>query len=124
MSDNEKQLLTEEKLKQSIMNMAIEYWRVRRVFERMLTKVEAGEQSRYKNQFRWFIKKMNESLEEVDMNIVNVEGQSFDPGMAATPLNIDEFDESDQLIVEQMIEPIIMGQEGLLKTGTVILRKV
>ena len=27
-------------------------------------------------------------------------------------------------MVEQMLEPIIMGKEGVIKTGTVILRKV
>ena len=58
------------------------------------------------------------------MNLVNVEGQSFDPGIAATALNIDEFEKNDKLIVEQMLEPIIMGPEGLLRSGTVMLRKV
>ena len=58
------------------------------------------------------------------MKLVNVEGHPFDPGMAATPLNIEEFDANDALIVDQMIEPIIMGKEGLVKTGTVTLVKV
>jgi hypothetical protein len=44
--------------------------------------------------------------------------------MAATPLNIEEFDTNDALMVDQMLEPIIMGKDGLVKAGTVILRKV
>ena len=87
-------------------------------------KLDAGEQSRYKSQFRWFLKKVEESLVEADLRLVNVEGHPFDPGMAATPLNIEEFDASDTLMVDQMLEPIIMGKEGLVKTGTVTLRKV
>lgn len=43
--------------------------------------------------------------------------------MAVTPLNIEDFAPDDLLIIEQMIEPIIMGPEGVLRTGTVILRK-
>ena len=39
-------------------------------------------------------------------------------------MNIEEFDANDALIVDQMIEPIIMGKEGLVKTGTVTLVKV
>ena len=70
------------------------------------------------------IKKIEESLAEAGLRLVNVEGQPFDPGMAATPLNIEEFEVNDTLIVDQMLEPIIMGKEGLIKTGTVILRKV
>jgi hypothetical protein len=58
------------------------------------------------------------------MRVVNVEGHPFDTGMAATPLNIEEFDATDTLVVDQMVEPIIMGPEGLIRTGTVTLRKV
>lgn len=44
--------------------------------------------------------------------------------MAVTPLNIEEFEPDDVLVVEQMLEPIIMGEQGLIKTGTVTLRKI
>ena len=113
-----------EMLTQVVIGMAVESWRFGRTYDRLLTKLDAGEQNRYKSQFRWFIKKVEEALEQADMRIVNVEGHPFDPGMAATPLNIEEFDANDALMVDQMIEPIIMGKEGLIKTGTVTLRKV
>ena len=87
-------------------------------------KLDAGEQNRYAGQLRWFVKKIEESLAEVELRIVNVEGHPFDPGIAATPLNIEDFAADDSLMVDQMLEPIIMGKDGLLKTGTVTLRKV
>ena len=90
----------------------------------LLTNLDAGEQNRYRSQFRWFLKKVEEALDQANMRIVNIEGHPFDPGMAATPLNIEEFGTKDNLMVDQMIEPIIMGKEGLIRTGTVILRKV
>jgi hypothetical protein len=111
-------------LNQVVINMAIESWRFGKVFDRMLMKLDAGEQARYLSKFRWFIKKVEESLEEVGLSIVNVEGHNFDPGMAATPLNIEEFDNNDHLIVDQMIEPIIMSKDGLVRSGTITLKKV
>ena len=113
-----------EAMRDAVISMAIESWRFARVFDRLLLKLDAGEQNRYKSQFRWFIKKVEEALEQADLKLVNVEGHPFDPGMAATPLNIEEFDANDALIVDQMIEPLIMGKEGLVKTGTVTLVKV
>lgn len=113
-----------EMLTQVVIGMAVESWRFGKTYDRLLTKLDAGEQNRYRSQFRWFIKKVEEALEQADLRIVNVEGHPFDPGMAATPLNIEEFDANDALMVDQMIEPIIMGKEGLIKTGTVTLRKV
>ena len=124
MSEDKQILVAHDFLIQSLTKMAVESWRIARVFDRMLTKLDAGEQTRYQSQLRWFIKKVEESLEEAGMSIVNVEGHPFDPGIAATPINIEEFDANDALIVDQMLEPIIMGKEGLVKTGTVTLRKV
>lgn len=124
MSDPEQELKSIMPLREAVINLAMESWRFGRVFERLLIKLDAGEQNRYKSQLRWFVKKVEEALEEADLRIVNVEGHPFDSGMAATPLNLEEFDVKDTLMVDQMLEPIIMGKEGLVKPGTVILRKV
>ena len=124
MAEVEQTTISPEAMKDAVISMAVESWRFGRVFHRMLTKIDAGEQNRYKSQFRWFLKKIEEALEQVDLKIVNVDGHPFDPGMAATPLNIGEFDAKDALMVDQMLEPIIMGKDGLVKAGTVTLRKV
>ena len=124
MSEDKQIPVTHEALVQSVINIAVESWRIGRVFDRMLTKLDAGEQARYQSQLRWFIKKIEESLKDAGLRIVNVEGHPFDPGVAATPINIEEFDANDALMVDQMLEPIIMGKEGLVKTGIVTLRKV
>jgi molecular chaperone GrpE (heat shock protein) len=123
MMDNEEQQTSEEILANSLINMAVESIRFSRLFDRLLLKLDAGEQARYRSQFQWFCKKVEQALSDAGMHIVNIEGQNFDPGMAAAPINIEDFDKNDDLIVEQMIEPIIMGSEGLIRSGTVILRK-
>ena len=118
------QLSSTEGLTKSLLDVVVESWRFSRLFDRLLTKLDAGEQGRYRGQFRWFQRKLEESLTDAEMRIVNIEGQPFDPGVAATPLNIEEFEPDDSLIVDQMLEPIIMGPDGVLRAGTVTLRKV
>lgn len=112
-----------EQLERSLIEVAIESWRFSRLFSRLVNKLDAGEGSRYVNQLRYFQKKIEESLEGSGLKLVNVEGQLFDPGMAASALNIGDFGPDDVLLVDQMVEPIIMGSEGLRKQGTVMLRK-
>lgn len=124
MANSEQNSTSSEAMRDAVISLAVESWRFGRVFDRLLTKLDAGEQNRYKSQLRWFIKKVEEALEQADLRIVNEEGHPFDPGMAATPLNIEEFDANDALMVDQMLEPIIMGKEGLVKTGTFTLRRV
>jgi hypothetical protein len=110
-------------LERSLIDVAIESWRFSRVFSRVVSKLDAGDSNRYSSQLRYFQKKLEESLEANGFKLVNVEGHPFEPGMAASALNIADFTPEDILLVDQMIEPIIMGAEGLKKQGTVMLRK-
>lgn len=113
-----------DQLEQSLIDIAVESWRFCRLFARVVDKLDAGEAGRYVNQLRYFQKKVEESLDASGLKLVNVEGHPFDIGMAASALNIGDFEPDDVLFVDQMVEPIIMGVEGLKKQGTVMLRKV
>jgi hypothetical protein len=113
-----------EKLERALIEIAVESWRFSRLFARIVAKLDAGEGSRYVNQLRYFHKKLEGNLEVSGLKLVNVEGQQFDPGMAASAINVGDFGPDDVLIVDQMVEPIIMGPDGLRKQGTVMLRKM
>ena len=113
-----------EVLFKSLIDISVESWRFSRLFARLISKLDAGEGARYTSQYRYYLKRLEESLEGAGLTLVNVEGQRYDPGVAATALNIGDFGPDDVLAVEQMIEPIIMGSEGLVRRGTVMLRKV
>jgi len=111
-------------LENSLIEIAVESWRFAKLFSRVVSKLDAGEGSRYVNQLRYFQKKLEDSLDASGLKLVNVEGQMFDPGIAASALNIGDFGPDDSLLIEQMVEPIIMGPDGLKKQGTVMLRKL
>lgn len=113
-----------EQIEQSLIDIAVESWRFSRVFGKIVSKLDAGESSRYISQLRYFQKKVEESLDSSGLKLVNVEGQPYDAGMAASALNLGDFGPDDTLLVDQMLEPIIMGPNGLRKEGTVMLRKV
>ncbi len=106
-----------------LIDTAIECWRFSRLFLRAAAKLDAGEGARYENQLRFFLRRLEDNLTAAGMTLVNVEGQVFDAGMAATALNIADFGPQEELVVDQMVEPIIMGTEGIRRTGTVTLRQ-
>ena len=111
------------KVEQSLIEIAVESWRFSRLFGKVVSKLDAGESGRYVNQLRYFQKKVSESLESNGLKLVNIEGQPYDPGMPVVALNLGDFGPDDVLLVEQMVEPIIMGPNGLRKQGTVMLKK-
>ena len=112
-----------DRLEQSLIEMAVECWRFMRLFGRVVNKLDAGEVGRYANQLRYFQKAVEESLDAAGLKLVNVEGHIFDPGMAASALNVGDFSPDEELLVDQMVEPVIMGPNGLKRQGTVMLRK-
>ncbi len=110
--------------RKALIDVSIEGWRFARVFGRLISKLDAGEALRYANQARYFLKKIDDGLEEFGLRIVSLEGQPYDTGMAVSALNITDFGPDDVLFVEQMVEPVVMGPDGLVRGGTAMLAKV
>lgn len=112
------------RLEDTLVEVAVDAWRLGRLFAKVVNKLDAGEQSRYASQLRYIHKKIEDQLESVGLRLVSVEGQPFDPGLAASAVNLGDFDPADKLLIEHMVEPIVMGLDGLRRAGTVIVRKV
>lgn len=114
----------EDHERKALIDISIEGWRFARVFGRLLSKLDAGEAPRYANQGRYFMKKIDDAMDGFGMKIVSLEGQPYDPGMAVSALNIADFGPDDILVIDQMVEPVVMGPDGLIRGGTVMLSKV
>jgi hypothetical protein len=108
----------------TIIDLAVESWKFSRLFVRAIAKLDAGEAPRYMSQLLYFQKRLEEGLATADLRLVDVEGQVFEPGIAASALNVGDFSAEDRLVVAQMLEPIIMNSDGLRRLGVVTLRKV
>ena len=98
-----KQSESSEQMEQSLIDIAVESWRFSRLFGKVVSKLDAGESGRYVNQLRYFQKKVEESLNSSGLKLVNIEGQPYDVGMAASALNLGDFGPDDMLLVDQMV---------------------
>ena len=107
---------------EDLLALSIESWKFVRLFQRALAKLEPSDQTRFAGQIRFFQRRVDALLESRGLRLESLEGQLFEPGLAATPLNADEFANSGQrLVVAQMIEPVVMGPSGVIRTGTFLL---
>ena len=121
MKDNKE--TANEILRASIIEIAVQAWRMKSIVIKIYSKLDLIEQKKLSTQFSWFTKKIEEALLNVGLRTVNLEGQIYDMGMAVKPINMDEFNNVEDLEIEQMLEPIIMEQDSVVKTGSVILRR-
>lgn len=106
-----------------LINLAVESWRFSRMFQRSIDPRDIKTAGRQSNQIRYFQRKLAESLAPLGLHIVDLEGERYDEGMAAAALNAADFGPEDTLYVEQMMEPIVMGSDGIRRTGTMMLKK-
>lgn len=106
-----------------IIKLAVEKWRLIQLFDKATTKLEPTEKQKYDNQLRYFRRSIENSLQESGMRLVDLTGQIYDIGMAATAINIDDFEPNEPLIVDKMIEPLIMQNSTIKKQATINLRK-
>jgi len=113
-----------DRLEQSLIDISIESWRLSRLLSRILSKLDAGESARYISQIRYFQKKVFDLLASNQLEAVNLEGHPYDSGVAASALNAGDFGPDDSLIIDQMVEPIIMSENGLRRQGVIMLKKI
>ena len=106
-----------------IAEIAVEEWRFRRTFERIAKMLDDTDSQKFKSQYSWFSKKVEAALNTAGLRVVNFEQQDYDAGMPVFALNLDDFEPNESLVVTQMIEPVIMADNKVQKTGTVILRR-
>ncbi len=115
---------TAEERSEALLDIAIEAWRLGRLFNRVLERLDSEEQPRYRSQVEWFAKKLNDSLDQVQLRVETIEGHPFDSGQPVTALNLEEFKSGTPLTVDKMIEPIIMGPTGVVRAGTITVKRV
>ena len=109
-------------LEASLIGLAVEGWRFARSLSRIIPKLGA-DGTRVESQVRYYLKRIDDSLGNHALTVVNLEGQPFEPGMAASALNLGDFGPEDGLTVDQVIEPVIMSATGVRRPGTVLLRR-
>ncbi len=107
----------------ALVSLVIEAWRFAGVFATVVAKVDPLVAEKFANRGRYFQSKISQTLESAGLRIVDLAGHEFDAGVAATALNSDEFEGSDKLVIDYMIEPLIMSSDSVIHYATVVVRK-
>lgn len=107
-----------------LITVCIEGWRFARVYTRAVSKLDASHQSKYLSPLNYFLKQIEDNLKLFDVSLVSFEGQAFDPGLPIKAINLSDFSNNDRLIIDVMLEPVVMGNSGLLRMGSALLKRV
>ncbi|MBR5153964.1 MAG: hypothetical protein IKW57_04190 [Alphaproteobacteria bacterium] len=109
-------------MNENTLDFILELQRLPKTINKMLMVMPPEEQKRHKAQLTWFFKKADEFIASNGFSFVACEGV-YDVGLPYTPLNLSDFDKDAVLVIDQVIEPTIMHNGKVVKTGTVLLKK-
>ena len=116
----------EEKNFESIIDLIIESWRLNRFTKNLAEKINDNKiQKKSVNQITRFEKHFNATLETLNLKVLDFTGQIFETGLPILPINLEDFNADDILIVEMMFEPTIKKGDTaeIIKKGAAVLKK-
>jgi hypothetical protein len=104
--------------------LASEFWKLLRGFERIVALTPADARQRFAAQARYAAGRLDTILAAAGMRVVSFDGQPFEENMPAIAINADEVAGSpERLIVERTLEPAVVEGMTVVMTGKVYLAK-
>jgi hypothetical protein len=104
-------------------DLAIESWRFAKRASRWIRSMPAHEQPKIVSQLLYFNSRIEAALQQSGLNFVELEGTTYDTGIPAEVVNLGDFSSADTLVVDQVLEPAVVGANGFLRLGKVIVKR-
>jgi hypothetical protein len=106
----------------ALASLAVEFWKLAANFERQ---VEHGDDARKAGghaQLRYSRRRLETLLEADGMRVVFYDGEQWSAVLPASAVNAEDVADIDNLTVETTLEPTIVGPDGVIIPGKVILK--
>ncbi len=113
-----------DKLLRALIDVICESWRLSKSYRYMIGKYDVLESHKHISRLDWFDARIRETAVNAGLRIVELEGVPYDAGVAATPINIGDFDASDELVIDNVILPTLIDEKGIIvHHGTISLKR-
>ena len=112
---------------QGLISMITESYRMREFTGDLVSRISDPKINRKGiNQVSRFDKFFFNGLDKLGMQILNFTGSKYDTGLPITPINLEDFNDGDDLIIEVMLEPTIKFKDtaDIIKKGVVVLGRI
>lgn len=111
-------------LQRALADVAVESWRFLLAFDRALLGVDADQRRRAASKAHYFQTRLTEALDSAALKLVVLDGSAFGPELPAQAINAADFGPNDKLEIAQTLEPVVMGPEGVVRAGSVMVRRI
>lgn len=103
--------------------LATEWFKTARRLSRLTQEVAPARLERERAQLAYSQRRVEETLEKQGIRLVTHDGTPFSTEIPAEPVNPEDFDTEEGLVVSETIEPTVICNGKILARGLVVLAK-
>lgn len=103
--------------------LAVEYWKLLRAFERTIARLPEEHAAKTRAQLRFSSERLTALLAGGGVTLVTFDGLAYEPNLPVTALNPGDFAPGRALAVEATVEPAIVRDMNVVLLGKVILKQ-
>lgn len=107
----------------ALATLAVHYWKLCAAFERELTLVDPTRQEAGAAQLRFARRKLEAVLEGEGLRLATFDGAAWSAEIPASPVNADDITDDAAAHVIDTIEPTIIGVQGVIHGGKILLKQ-
>ncbi len=100
-----------------------EWFKAARRAMRIAQEATRLERERGRAQLAYVTQRVSDALAGLDIRLHEFVGQLYSPSLPVEPVNPEDFDTEDELVVQETIEPTILHDGRVLMRGKVVLAK-
>jgi hypothetical protein len=106
---------------QLMAELAAEYWKLLRAFERAATLAPDAARDRLTAQARYSAGRLDSLIGKAGLRLASFDGMTFEINLPAVAVNAEDVAAFQALVVERTIEPTVLSDSTVILTGKVFL---
>lgn len=107
----------------AVLLLATEWWKSTRRLLRLTLEAAPGRMERERAQATYAGRRIAAALAALGLRLADHDGQPYSPGMPAEPVNPEDFETEEGLVVADTLEPTVLLEGRILVRGKVVLRR-
>lgn len=107
----------------ALLLLATEWWKSTRRLLRLAAEAAPDRVERERAQATYAARRITAALAGLGLRLADHDGQSYSPTMPAEPVNPEDFDTEEGLVVAETIEPTVLRDGRIVQRGKVVLRR-
>lgn len=101
--------------------LCVEHWKLIRACSRLMGFLEGKDAQRLTAQLRFSELQLSTIASQMGFSIVTFDGVVFEPGLAASADNAEDFTDDELLVVTRTVEPALVRNMKVVATGRVLV---